>query len=182
MRILTLEHSKVSNILDFTFYITCVLLLALYLLINGSRQQLVGNLLFILAGLLSWTVIEYLLHRFVLHGMQPLKNWHIEHHKYPSAFISLPTLLSAALLLILVFLPVLFILGIFPACAVTLGVLTGYLTYTVVHHGIHHWNIDSNWFKKRKHWHDFHHYADQTKCYGVTSSFWDYVFVKIFHI
>lgn len=103
MRIFTLEQGKVSSILDFTFYSICALFLALSLLINGSRHYLVGILLLILVGLFSWTAIEYLLHRFILHGLQPFKNWHIEHHKHPGDLLCLPTLLSAALVLILVF-------------------------------------------------------------------------------
>jgi cyclopropane-fatty-acyl-phospholipid synthase len=74
MRIFTLEHSKVSGIIDFTFYLICVLFLTMYILINGSLQQLVGNLLLILVGFISWTAMEYLLHRFVLHGLQPFKS------------------------------------------------------------------------------------------------------------
>lgn len=182
MRIFTLEQGKVSSILDFTFYSICALFLALSLLINGSRHYLVGILLLILVGLFGWTAIEYLLHRFILHGLQPFKNWHIEHHKHPGDLLCLPTLLSAALVLILVFLPVLFMFGILPACALTLGVLTGYLAYTIIHHGIHHWHMDGNWLRKRKRWHVLHHHVDPASHFGVTNSFWDYVFVKVLHI
>lgn len=182
MRIFTLEHSKVSNIVDFTFYWICVLFLAVCLLVNGLRNQLVENLFLILVGFISWTAMEYLLHRFVLHGLQPFKSWHSEHHKRPNALICLPTVLSAALILILVFFPALLILGILPACALTLGVLTGYLAYTIIHHGIHHWHFDSNWLRKRKRWHGLHHHVDQTSYYGVTNSFWDYVFIRVLHI
>jgi cyclopropane-fatty-acyl-phospholipid synthase len=182
MRFFTLEHSKVSNILDITFYWVSVIFLAAYLLINGPSYQLFGNILLILVGFISWTAMEYLLHRFVLHRLQPFKRWHREHHLRPSALICLPTVLSAALILVLVFSPAMLILGIFPACAVTLGVLTGYLAYTIAHHGIHHWHIKSNWLKSRKRWHGLHHHVDQSGYFGVTNSFWDYVFVRIFHI
>lgn len=181
MRIFTLEHSKTSNIVDFTFYWICVLFLTAYLLVNVSLGQSVESLFLILIGLISWTAIEYLLHRFVLHGLQPFKSWHREHHMRPSALICLPTVLSAALVLILVFFPTLFIFGLLHACALTLGVLIGYLAYTIVHHGIHHWHIDSPWLRKRKRWHGLHHRVDQDSCYGVTSSFWDNVFGSVFH-
>lgn len=181
MRVFSLEHSKVSNIVDFTFYWLCVLFLTAYILANASPKQLVESLFLALVGLISWTAIEYLLHRFVLHGLQPFKNWHREHHRRPSALICLPTMLSAALVLILVFFPALFLFGLLHACALTLGVLIGYLAYTIVHHGIHHWHIDSPWLRKRKRWHGLHHRVDQDSCYGVTSSFWDNVFGSVFH-
>lgn len=182
MRVFTFEHSKVSNVIDFAFYWICVLFLAAYLLVNGSRHQLVGNLLLILVGFISWTAMEYLLHRFVLHGLQPFKSWHREHHRRPNALICLPTLLSAALILVLVFFPVLIMSSLLQAYALTLGVLIGYLAYTIIHHGIHHWHIDNNWFRQRKRLHGLHHHVDQTVYFGVTNSFWDYVFVKVFHI
>jgi len=181
MSVFKFEHMQVSSILDFIFYSICVLFLALSLFINGSRHQLVGNILFIVVGLISWTAIEYVLHRFILHGLQPFKNWHREHHSHPGAFFCLPTLLSAALVLILVFLPVWLTIGLLPAYALTLGVLTGYLAYTVIHHAIHHWHIDSHWLRKRKRWHNLHHHVDETSHFGVTNSFWDYVFVKVLH-
>jgi cyclopropane-fatty-acyl-phospholipid synthase len=126
--------------------------------------------------------MEYLLHRFVLHGLQPFKSWHREHHRRPNALICLPTVLSAALILLLVFFPVLFLSGLLHASALTLGVLIGYLAYTIMHHGIHHWHVDSHWFRKRKRWHGLHHHVDQSGYFGVTNSFWDYVFVKLLHI
>ena len=85
MRVFSLEHSKVSNIVDFTFYWLCVLLLTAYLLANASPKQLVESLFLALVGLISWTATEYLLHRFVLRGLQPFKNWHREHQRRPSA-------------------------------------------------------------------------------------------------
>lgn len=180
MQFFTLEHSKVSNIVDFTFYWVCVLFLTAYLLVNVSRYQLVESLFLILAGLISWTAIEYLLHRFVLHGLQPFKNWHREHHKRPNALICLPTVLSAALIITLVFFPALFVLGLLHACALTLGVLIGYLAYTIIHHGIHHWHMNSHWLRKRKRWHRLHHHVDSNSHYGVTNSFWDNVFGSVF--
>ncbi|GAB1426064.1 hypothetical protein MASR2M16_32980 [Thauera terpenica] len=35
-----------------------------------------------LAGLVGWTLIEYLLHRFMLHRVEPFRAWHVEHHRH----------------------------------------------------------------------------------------------------
>jgi hypothetical protein len=51
-----------------------------------------------LLGLVAWTLLEYALHRFVLHGLQPFRTWHAEHHRRPRALIGTPTILSATLI------------------------------------------------------------------------------------
>ena len=176
MTLFTLEHSKATYLADFAFYTTSVLILAVYLLTKGLHNQALEITTYILVGLFGWTAIEYFFHRFVLHGLQPFQNWHTEHHKRPSALICLPTALSATLIVTLVFLPALLFWDVSRACSLTLGVLAGYLDYTIIHHATHHWHPNSTWLKKRKRWHAMHHHVEQNGYYGVTSSFWDIVF------
>jgi cyclopropane-fatty-acyl-phospholipid synthase len=128
-------------------------------------------------GAAGWTLAEYALHRFVLHGLQPFSRWHAEHHARPTALISAPTLLSASLIIAFVFVPVLALAGAWPACALTFGVLTGYLAYAVTHHAVHHWHGQNAWLLRRKRWHALHHgtRADPGH-YGVTTGVWDRVF------
>ncbi len=123
----------------------------------------------VLIGLLGWTVVENLLHRFVLHGLQPFQRWHAEHHERPTALICAPTILSATLIATLVFLRSLMLGDPWRACAVTLGLVAGYLGYAVTHHATHHWRSGSVWLKQRKQWHARHHHATEPQCYGVTS-------------
>lgn len=180
MHIFTLEHSKTAYRVDFALYCAIVVGLAVFLMINGPREQRVEIIVFALAGLISWTAIEYALHRFVLHGLQPFRRWHEEHHRRPMALIFTPTILSAALIVILIFIPALLVVGLWCAFALTLGVLTGYLSYTITHHAVHHWRADSGWLKRRKRWHALHHHRiEQSGYYGVTSSFLDHVFGSI---
>jgi sterol desaturase/sphingolipid hydroxylase (fatty acid hydroxylase superfamily) len=177
MHIFTLEHSKAAYRADLALYCTTVVALAAFLLVDGPREQRVEIVAFALAGLGSWTAIEYALHRFVLHGLQPFRRWHEEHHRRPSALIFTPTILSAALIAALVFIPALLVADLWRACALTLGVLTGYLTYTITHHAVHHWRADNAWLKQRKRWHALHHHRiEQPGYYGVTSAFLDHVF------
>lgn len=176
MRLFTLEHCKTIYLLDFAFYCACVLFLAIYLLLNSTLSNLLESLLLILIGLLTWTAMEYCLHRFVLHGLQPFKSWHTEHHKRPNALICLPTILSAILIIIFVFTPTFILFGIQNSCALTLGMLIGYLTYSIIHHGLHQWKIKNVWLKNRRRWHGRHHHVNQSAQFGVTNSFWDYVF------
>jgi sterol desaturase/sphingolipid hydroxylase (fatty acid hydroxylase superfamily) len=171
-----LEHSKAGYWADFAAYAVAIVLLASGLALYGPRSLwslLIGIAVF---GLASWSLIEYGMHRFVLHGLEPFRSWHGAHHERPHALISAPTLLSAGLIGGLVFLPALLALGAWQAAALTLGVTTGYLAYAITHHAAHHWQIDSAWLKERKRWHARHHHAVGGCCYGVSSSFWDRVF------
>jgi len=177
MGLFSLEHGKAAYCADFALYGAVVAALATFLLVfgQGARRLEMGAI--VLAGLASWTAIEYAMHRFVLHGLRPFCRWHAQHHERPAALIYAPTILSATLIFTLVFLPALAAGDLWSACAFTLGVLTGYLAYAVTHHATHHWRADSAWLKQRKRWHALHHHHVQSPgCYGVTTAFWDYVF------
>jgi sterol desaturase/sphingolipid hydroxylase (fatty acid hydroxylase superfamily) len=177
MGLLTMEHGKTAYRADFALYGTAVVALGTFLLVAGPHGLRLEFLALALLGLASWTAIEYFLHRFVLHGVAPFKGWHEQHHQRPAALICAPTILSASLIFVLVFLPVLALGGFWPACALTLGVLTGYLLYAITHHATHHWRADNAWLKRRKRWHALHHHdAGRPAGYGVTSAFWDHVF------
>ena len=177
MALFNLEHSKAVYAADFALYGAAVVALAAFLFLAGPRSLRLEIACFTVAGLAGWTAIEYFLHRFVLHGMRPFRGWHAEHHQRPTAFVSTPTIFSASMVVILVFLPAWALAGPWPAGAITLGVLIGYLAYAITHHATHHWRADSAWMKQRKLWHALHHRAaTQPGYYGVTSGFWDRVF------
>ena len=177
MGLFALEHSKAAYRLDFAVYGGLVVGLAAVLLVAGPRQRGWEITAFALLGLAGWTAIEYALHRFVLHGMDPFRRWHAEHHDRPQALICAPTLFSASLIAALIFLPALLLGGIWIACALTLGVLTGYLAYAVTHHATHHWRADNAWLRRCKLNHARHHHHTLAPgAYGVTSAFWDHVF------
>jgi cyclopropane-fatty-acyl-phospholipid synthase len=177
MRLFSLEHGRWAYWADFGLYGLVVALLAAVTGLAGPREggwQMAGA---VAAGLASWTAVEYALHRFVLHGLQPFQRWHAEHHRRPTALICTPTILTAALFAALVFAPALWLAGPWVACALTLGVLTGYLVYATTHHATHHWRGGGAWLKQRKRWHARHHHGGEAAgCYGVTTGFWDHVF------
>jgi sterol desaturase/sphingolipid hydroxylase (fatty acid hydroxylase superfamily) len=178
MSIFSLEHGKVGYWADYAVYAVVVLVLAVSLLALGPASRWVSIALTALAGLAIWTLVEYAMHRFVLHGMEPFQSWHAKHHERPTALISAPTILSATLIAFLVFLPALMFAGPRYACALTLGLTIGYFVYAVTHHATHHWRADNAWLKRRKSWHARHHHArgSAAGCFGVSSSFWDRVF------
>jgi cyclopropane-fatty-acyl-phospholipid synthase len=176
MSMLALEHGKVAYWADFVFYGLVELSIVAFLWHTTQTRQWPFLTALALAGLGTWTLVEYAMHRFVLHGMLPFSRWHGEHHLRPSALISAPTLLSASLITALVFVPTLILTGPQFAGALTFGFLLGYLGFSATHHAMHHWRADSGWLRRRKIWHGVHHLAQRPACYGVTTAFWDRVF------
>ncbi len=185
MSAINIEHSRTAYAADFAFYALAIVAIAAYLIAFSVGKYWTDGVYLGLAaiiGLCSWSLIEYLLHRFVLHGLQPFKRWHLEHHIRPTALIAAPTLLSSGLIFTLVFLPTWALLGLQRSAAFTLGVITGYLAYATVHHGVHHWRATGVWLTKRKRWHALHHHARDLSVpgrYGVSTSLWDYVFATL---
>jgi cyclopropane-fatty-acyl-phospholipid synthase len=173
MRLISIEHSAFAYRADFVLYGAAVLGLASWLVLRGPPGMGVELEALAALGLLAWSPVEYALHRFVLHGMQPFKRWHLEHHRRPSALICAPTLLSASLIGLLLWLPALLVLGKWRGSAIALGVLLGYLSYGITHHAVHHWRARGAWLLQRKSWHARHHHLHQPCCYGVSSGIWD---------
>src|SRR6185437_13158272 len=102
MGLFALEHGNAAYRADFALYATAVAALATFLFAAGPHTLRLESLALVGVGLVTWTAIEYLLHRFVLHGVAPFKDWHEEHHQRPTALICAPTILSASLILVLV--------------------------------------------------------------------------------
>lgn len=177
MRLFTMEHSRAAYLADFALYGLAVLSFGASLLALTPRVEAGAVLALTLIGLASWTALEYALHRFILHGLRPFSTWHAEHHRRPAALICTPTVVSATLIGALVFLPAWLLLGDLHACALTFGVLIGYLAYAITHHAIHHWHGGSLWLQRRKRWHALHHHRlGPAECYGVTSGLFDTIF------
>jgi sterol desaturase/sphingolipid hydroxylase (fatty acid hydroxylase superfamily) len=171
----SIEHSPARYRADFMTYGLAVATLSGWLTLRapaGARWSLVA---LALAGVLLWSALEYGLHRFVLHGLQPFARWHGEHHRRPKALIGTPTLVSAPLFGLLVALPAVLALGPLRGGALTLGVLAGYLAYVAMHHALHHDRMVHPWWQARRFAHARHHHLLQPCCFGVTSGFWDRV-------
>jgi sterol desaturase/sphingolipid hydroxylase (fatty acid hydroxylase superfamily) len=135
-------------------------------------------LLWAFVGVLSWTLVEYPLHRCVLHRIRIFAAMHDAHHQMPLAFIGTPTWLSLGVILGVVFLPV-WALGSFrTASGLTVGVMAGFLWYGIVHHAIHYRRprVIATWLLLASRRHAQHHYACQPGNFGVTTAFWGGVF------
>lgn len=170
-----IEHSLSEYRADFVFYGGVWLSLLAYLALATPVSMRWDVVSLTMVGIATWSLVEYLLHRFVLHGLRPFREWHTAHHQHPTALICTPTILSATLMVLLVFLPALALVDLWHAYGLTFGMLSGYLAYTVTHHSMHHGRACPHWLKGRKRWHALHH-AGGSGHYDVTSAFWDHVF------
>lgn len=184
MPLLTLEHSPGAYRADFVVYGATSLTMAVALALGHPPGTAAALALWAAAGVAAWSPVEYLLHRFVLHGMAPFDGWHAEHHRRPTALIGSPTLFSAGLFTGLAGLPAWALLGTWPALALVFGLVTGYLAYSLTHHAMHHaaprWRPIAGWVSTRRRWHARHHGALPAGArrgqFGVSSSLWDRVF------
>jgi sterol desaturase/sphingolipid hydroxylase (fatty acid hydroxylase superfamily) len=134
-------------------------------------------------GLLLFTLVEYLVHRYVFHmGTETrLKekmqyNFHGVHHEYPKdkERLAMPPLLSATLALILFFIFE-FLMGNY-VFAFLPGFLIGYSMYLFVHFAVHAYQPPKNFLKVLWINHGIHHYKDHDKAFGVSSPLWDFIF------
>jgi sterol desaturase/sphingolipid hydroxylase (fatty acid hydroxylase superfamily) len=134
-------------------------------------------------GIFSWTIFEYVAHRFLFHmtpesetGKKIAYILHGNHHHYPRdkqrLFMpAVPSILISSLLFSLQYL----VMGdlafmFFP------GFLLGYLIYGSMHYAIHAWNPPFKFMKPLWRNHHLHHYKDQDRGFGVSTTIWDRIF------
>ena len=139
------------------------------------------------AGALGFSLFEYLLHRFVFHGL--IKAAHDQrsrfvafmahgyHHEFPDdrmrlvmpPMISFPLALMFTVVYYFTFGPVRF----FPILA---GTMLGYIAYDWVHYYTHHFHPRrgiGKWFRV---YHLKHHHQDPNARFGISQPLWDVVF------
>jgi sterol desaturase/sphingolipid hydroxylase (fatty acid hydroxylase superfamily) len=136
----------------------------------------IDRLHLMLAGIAAWTLLEYLVHRFVFHIHSMGRRLHQLHHDHPSDPDSERSSLSTPLLA----LPIGFLLigaaGWQDGSAIFAGLLSGYLVFIIVHYAVHRWPIGPNsWLYSAKLRHLTHHHLENCN-FGVTTIFWDIVF------
>ncbi|KAK2629281.1 hypothetical protein QTJ16_000101 [Diplocarpon rosae] len=141
-----------------------------------------------LFGLFLWTLIEYILHRFLFH----LDKWlpdnrvaltlhfvlHGIHHYLPMDKLRLvmpPTLFLALALPFWKLAHIIFYWDWCVATAVFCGGIFGYVCYDLTHYFLHHRNLPAYWRELKK-YHLQHHFMDYENGFGVTSRFWDDIF------
>lgn len=162
---------------DFVVYPIVVIGLSAAYFIRGYDARPLMWLAAVLAGAALWTLVEYIIHRFILHHVVFIRDMHDEHHRSPTELIDTPIWLSLSFMLAGVLLPSWWVFGFGISTGFTVGMTLGYLTYGLMHHAMHHWRISHGTYLYRaKRRHAQHHASTDEGNYGVSSPFWDYVF------
>jgi dihydroceramide fatty acyl 2-hydroxylase len=140
-------------------------------------------------GVLFWTWAEYLVHRFILHGVfadGPGFKWvlhrlfdhlHVEHHQRPwdGAHIN-GTIKDTGPFLGPVFVLALF-LPPYTLLAFLAGFTQAYVIEEWIHHSVHFYHFDNRYFRYIKAHHLYHHSkVGAERGYGLTSGSWDVVY------
>ena len=132
------------------------------------------------AGLVAWTLLEYLLHRFVFHervlGVAASRE-HLRHHAEVSWFAPLSSKLALAAVVVggpgaLLAL----LLGGAVTAALVGGVVAGWLAYELLHRRIHVVAPRNSYGRWARRHHLGHHFGHSRFNHGVTSPLWDHVF------
>jgi sterol desaturase/sphingolipid hydroxylase (fatty acid hydroxylase superfamily) len=139
---------------------TLVAPLLAIVLLAISRQPIFDAVLFA-GGVVAWTLAEYFVHRFVLHGFAPTD--HRLHHANPDAAV-----LTISWQIWICFALIYLITG----GAFVAGSLVAYTWYLFVHHCAHH-SPDKLPLVLIRH-HQRHHRIS-TRNYGVSITLWDHV-------
>ncbi|NXW69789.1 FA2H hydroxylase, partial [Hirundo rustica] len=140
-----------------------------------------------LLGMILWSLLEYLIHRFVFHMKPPASNYYLitlhfllhgQHHKSPfdSSRLVFPPV--PASLVIGFFYGVLRLLlpeALGPS--VFVGGLCGYVIYDMMHYYLHYGSPKKGtYLYGLKAYHVKHHFEHQRSGFGISTRFWDYPF------
>ena len=160
-----------------------IIALMLYLAFVQKGLSFLTVLGFFVIGVLTWTLLEYVIHRYVFHYKPKTRVgkllhfiMHGVHHDYPNdatrlvmpPIISIPLAVAFYVVFILT-------LGRFAPAALA-GFGFGYVCYDTIHYATHHFAMNRGVWRWLKHYHLRHHYQDDDAGYGVSSPLWDYVF------
>ncbi|MHB0856383.1 MAG: sterol desaturase family protein [Anaerolineae bacterium] len=167
---------------------------AAFFLLRAVTQMQSGGALWripvgFVVGLLVWTLVEYLLHRFVFHFAPRTPRQerisfliHGVHHAQPmvKSRLVMPPAVSiplAVLFYALYWLVLAVALGA-PEWVAPLfsGFAVGYVAYDMTHYNLHHAKHKSAYAKALRSHHMRHHAQQPVSRYGVSSMLWDKVF------
>ena len=132
----------------------------------------------VIVGFISSGLLEYILHRWVLHGpLSMARRGHVQHHAEPRALISTPLfVIMTGALVIWGLLGLVLPAGV--AALLVFGLYAGYNYFALVHHVQHHRGNDLACFgylRRHERHHHLHHHR-QVVNFGISTAIWDRLF------
>jgi len=163
--------------------------LIVFVIVSTTRHPWT-SVAFFAAGNVTWTFVEYLFHRYVLHGRFPpgtglirrflherLDPLHWDHHQRPFDGSHISGELKDILPLFFVAVPVSFLFPVYTAPVMLAGVVQSYVAEEWLHYALHFSNSRFPLFRRIKKYHLYHHSPRGIdKGFGITTRFWDGVF------
>ena len=134
-----------------------------------------------LAGVLTWSFLEYVIHRFAGHDPRLVRNLfgreHTAHHRDGGYFAPWwKKAVAAVIVTALLTPPAAMLLGTQAGLAYALGFVGFYLTYELIHRLEHAWGGVGPYARWARRHHFYHHFHNPKANHGVTSPLWDVVF------
>lgn len=174
------QMTRVHPILPFLFYIPVSLFFIIFSI--ARNPAVLPHFLWIVpAVVFFWTLLEYALHKHVLHDerMGVIAKIHVTHHEYPNDPLRLAVPLWSSIPGGLVFYFGFRLLVGPELINPFFGVLVGmYVVYEFTHLAVHKYNWKNPFFQKFKKHHLRHHFNDNTKGFGFTTIWWDRLFER----
>ena len=157
-----------------------------YFLWQSATSDTVGTraaVALYLAGLLAWSLLEYVMHRISFHheprtGGQLAFAYlvHGVHHAYPDDSRRWMMPIAVTIPLAIAFY-LLFRLALGPyASGAFGGFVHGYLSYDLIHYFVHRGRVPTRVGRFLRRYHMAHHYAVPDRHFGVSSPLWDVIF------
>ncbi|MBF9238437.1 sterol desaturase family protein [Hymenobacter sp. BT683] len=157
-------------------------ILSMYYGLTRGFMTGLGALGLFLTGLLAFTFVEYLVHRYVYHipattpGRAKFQyTMHGVHHEYPKdkTRLAMPPIITVFVASLLFFI-FRFSFGSY-AFGLLSGFTFGYAMYLFVHYAIHAYAPPKNFLKVWWTHHSQHHYRQDEVAFGVSSTLWDHI-------
>jgi sterol desaturase/sphingolipid hydroxylase (fatty acid hydroxylase superfamily) len=153
--------------------------------IASERRSFASILLLWSAGVVTWGLLEYCLHRFVFHfdaqtekGRSFVYAMHLSHHEQPKGLDHLFASLSLSLPIAVCYCALAWAFtGSWQAMAyLFIGLTAGYFSYEFLHYQAHQGVPRLRPFRYLKKYHLLHHHQTAARRFGVTSPVFDFLF------
>lgn len=142
-----------------------------------------------MSGMFFWTLAEYGIHRFAFHykpttatGKKISYMFHGNHHHFPRDKERLFMPPVPSIIIASIFFGLFYLLSGKHAFAFFPGFMLGYLLYGSMHFAIHAYAPPFRWLKPLWRNHHLHHYKDEDKGFGVSTTLWDRIFGTMFDL
>jgi sterol desaturase/sphingolipid hydroxylase (fatty acid hydroxylase superfamily) len=174
----------------FAFYAVALAAINAASVASAEEFAVMTSLASLAAGLLSWGLVEYSIHRWVLHREPPRRGagvpgnrTHLAHHADPNALDRLNVQLSESLPVCVVYFLIAWALtGDWRSAVFAYdGLMLGYFFYEYLDYQAHHGAARGRLVRYFRRYHLLHHHYDARVRFGVTSPLFDYLF-GTFHV